>query len=128
LLWLAFLPPSLLFPGQAPGSWDAPPSAKQLENPLKTDGKTVERGKRLYRHYCIPCHGESGVGDGAMAKKLGYQPANLTLERLNAQVDGEIFWKVSKGKAPMPEFQKELSDRDRWDVVSFVRTLLKQGQ
>jgi mono/diheme cytochrome c family protein len=113
---------------QTQGTWEAPAETRQLENPLKTDGRTVERGKKLYRHYCLPCHGDSGVGDGAMAKKLGYKPANLTLERLNHQADGEIFWKISKGKSPMPDFEKELSNRERWDIVSYVRTLLRQIQ
>jgi mono/diheme cytochrome c family protein len=108
-----------------PGPWEAPVESKMLQNPVKTDGRTVERGKALYRKHCVPCHGESGVGDGAMAKKLGYKPANLTLERLSQQTDGEIFWKVSKGRSPMPTFEKDLAERERWDLVSYVRTLLK---
>jgi mono/diheme cytochrome c family protein len=107
-------------------TWEAPAEAKRLQNPVKTDGRTVERGRRLYKQYCLPCHGETGVGDGAMAKKLGYKPANLALERLNGQQDGEIFWKISKGKSPMPDFEKQLSGRERWDIVSYVRTLLKE--
>ena len=108
--------------------WDAPVESKQLENPVKTDGRTVERGKAVYRKHCVPCHGETGVGDGKMAKKLGYKPANLALERLNRQADGEIYWKISKGKEPMPAFEKDLSHKDRWDLVSYVRTLLKLPQ
>ncbi len=105
--------------------WDAPPEARQLVNPVKLDGQTVERGQRLYRQHCLPCHGSTGVGDGPLAKKMGYTPANLTLERLNRQTDGEIFWKVSKGRSPMPQFEKDLRERERWDVVSYVRTLLR---
>jgi len=115
-------------PAQSPEAWKAPAEVKQLQNPVKTDGRTVERGKMLYREHCVPCHGKSGVGDGVMAKKMGYKPANLTLERLNQQADGEIFWKVSKGRPPMPEFETQLSARERWDIVSYVRTLLKLGR
>lgn len=115
-------------PAQSPEPWKAPVELKQLQNPVKTDGRTVERGKALYREHCLPCHGKSGVGDGEMAKKMGYKPANLTLERLNQQADGEIFWKVSKGRPPMPEFETQLSERERWDIVSYVRTLLKLGR
>jgi mono/diheme cytochrome c family protein len=112
-------------PASPAGPWDAPPEAKLLQNPLKNDGHTVERGRGLYQQRCLPCHGEKGTGDGKMALKLGYKPANLTLERLNSQVDGELFWKISKGKSPMPDFEKLLSARERWDIVSYVRTLLK---
>jgi mono/diheme cytochrome c family protein len=115
-------------PSPSPTTWEAPAEARLLQNPMKGDGRTVERGKRLFRQHCVPCHGETGVGDGAMARKLGYKPANLALERLNQQTDGEVFWKISKGKDPMPDFAKEMSARERWDVVSYVRTLLKVTQ
>ena len=126
-LWLA-AGPSQPAETPGPGNWDAPAEAKQLQNPVKTDPRTVERGERLYRQRCLPCHGRQGEGNGNMAKQLGYTPANLTLERLSHQVDGEIFWKISKGKKPMPDFEKDLTARERWDLVSYVRTLVKLVQ
>jgi mono/diheme cytochrome c family protein len=123
LLLSAGVAPALPLPQET--TWEAPPEANDVQNPLKTDGHTVERGMRLYRQYCLPCHGEAGVGDGAMAKKLGYKPANLTFERVLVQTDGALFWKVTKGKVPMPEFGKQLSARERWDIVSYVRTFSK---
>lgn len=105
--------------------WEAPADAKQVPNPVKTDGKTVERGNGLFHLHCVGCHGEKGIGDGKMAKVLGYTPADLTLEGLNAQTDGEIFWKISKGREPMPAWEKQLTARERWDVVSYIRTLLR---
>jgi mono/diheme cytochrome c family protein len=107
------------------GKWEAPPDAKSQQNPVKGDGRTVERGDQLFHVHCIGCHGQSGSGDGKMAKVLGYTPADLTLERLNQQTDGEIFWKISKGREPMPAWDKQLSGRERWDLVSYIRTLLK---
>jgi mono/diheme cytochrome c family protein len=111
---------------ESPPQWDAPAEAKQLQNPVKMDPRTVERGSRLYKQHCLPCHGADGAGDGVMAKKLGYKPADLTLLRLGQQVDGELFWKISKGRKPMPDFEKDFSPRERWDLVSYIRTLLKQ--
>lgn len=103
-----------------------PAEAKLLQNPLKMDGRTVERGQKLFQRYCLPCHGETGAADGKLARKLGYKPANLTLAEMNQLSDGELFWKISTGRKPMPEFAKQLSGRERWDLVSFVRTLVKQ--
>lgn len=113
---------------QPQGKWEAPAETKQLQNPVKTDGRTVERGKKLYHEHCVQCHGETGVGDGKMALKLGYKPANLALEGLNQQADGAIFWKISKGKEPMPAWEKQLSQRERWDLVSYIRTLLRPSK
>ena len=110
------------------GKWEAPPESKQLQNPVKTDGRTLERGGQLYHVHCVGCHGETGIGDGKMAKVLGYTPADLTLEKLNQQADGEIFWKISKGREPMPPWEKQLSARERWDLVSYIRTLLKPSK
>lgn len=104
---------------------DPPGEARLLQNPMKSDGRTIERGKKLFQVHCVPCHGQTGAGDGSMAQRLGYKPRNLTLERMNQLADGEIFWKISKGTAPMPAFEEELSARERWDLVSYVRTLVR---
>ena len=63
-----------------------------------------------------------------MAAKLGYKPADLTLDNLSRQADGEIFWKISKGREPMPAWDKQLNARERWDLVSYIRTLLKPAK
>jgi len=108
--------------------WEAPAEAKDIPNPVKTDGRTVERGNQLFHLHCVGCHGESGIGDGKMGKVLGYKPADLTLEKLSQQTDGEIFWKISKGREPMPSWEKQLTSRERWDLVSYIRTLLKPSK
>ncbi len=37
--------------------------------------------------------------------------------------DGEIFYKISNGKKPMPPMNRKLSETERWQVVHHVRTL-----
>lgn len=39
----------------------------------------IQRGQVSYRLYCQNCHGESGKGDGPMARLLKVAPADLTL-------------------------------------------------
>jgi mono/diheme cytochrome c family protein len=106
------------------GNWQAPAEAKSIKNPSTADEKSVANGKKLFKQNCVPCHGDSGVGDGATAKTLGIKAGNLTDKtRMRAHADGEIFWKISKGKDPMPVFERKLSVKERWDLVNFVRTL-----
>ena len=112
----------------SPSPPEVPAAARALQNPMKGDGMTIQRGMGVFHKHCVPCHGTTGAGDGPMAQRLGYKPRNLTLERMNQLTDGEIFWRVSKGFPPMPAFEQELSGRERWDVVSYVRTLVRMIQ
>ncbi len=108
------------------GTWEAPPKAKTVERPAPADDKSLARGQKLFKQNCVPCHGEYGRGDGPMGKALGIKPGNLTnAERMRSQTDGEIFWKISKGKEPMPVFELKLGSRERWDLVGYVRTLAR---
>jgi mono/diheme cytochrome c family protein len=95
---------------------------------MKADGQTVERGRKVFHDRCVPCHGETGAGDGPMASRQGYRPRNLTLERMNQITDGELFWKISKGREPMPAFELLLNGRERWDAINYVRTLVRQNR
>ena len=86
----------------------------------------MARGHKLFLRYCVPCHGMEGAADGKLAQRLGYKPANLTQQQMAELPDGEIFWKISKGRKPMPPFEQQLNQRERWDLVSYVRTLVRQ--
>jgi mono/diheme cytochrome c family protein len=50
-------------------------------------------------------------------------PADLTDPRLRNETEGELFWKITKGRRPMPSFRNKLSDEERWEVVLYLRTL-----
>ena len=39
-----------------------------------------------------------------------------------------MFWKITTGKAPMPTFEKLVSEDDRWNVINYVRTLAPRGK
>jgi len=43
---------------------------------------------------------------------------------LPRQSDGEIFWKVTEGKSPMPSFKRDLTPDQRWDVVNYLRLVI----
>jgi mono/diheme cytochrome c family protein len=104
--------------------WRAPAEARALRRPEPADAKSVERGKRTFTGQCRPCHGKAGKGDGAMADSLRITPADLSnRQRMEAQQDGELFWKISKGRDPMPSFERKLPANERWDVIAYVRTL-----
>ncbi len=103
--------------------WKAPETAKSIKNPFKGDPKVIEAGKKLFAQQCATCHGNSGKGDGPAGKYLGKKLPDFTSETFQQQTDGEIFWKISNGNAPMPTFKEILTEEQRWQVVNFIRTL-----
>ena len=40
--------------------------------------------------------------------------------------DGEIFYKITTGKRPMPAMQRKMDDTERWNVVLYLRSM--QGE
>jgi mono/diheme cytochrome c family protein len=74
---------------------------------------------------CAQCHGEQGKGDGPDAPMYDVVPTNFTDAHMMAEMtDGEIFWKVSEGRRPMPSFKKRLTEEQRWQVVNYLRTFV----
>ena len=102
--------------------WEAPADAKKVVNPIKADEASVARGQAIYGKACASCHGPEGKGDGKSAKILAEKPADLNLHAPHHS-DGDLFWKITQGKKPMPSFKKDLKDEQRWDVVNYLRKL-----
>jgi mono/diheme cytochrome c family protein len=104
-------------------TWTAPAKFKEMKNPVKADAASVKKGKELFEANCAMCHGKTGVGDGPMAAKLKPKPAALNKKTLEARTDGELFWKISEGPPPMPQFKATIADKDRWSIVNYIRSL-----
>jgi len=103
------------------------PSMGAPENPVAADKVSIARGAELYQINCKMCHGEAGAGNGPIAPFLvNFKPANLTSPVVQFLSDGAIFMTITNGKeGRMPALNENLTVRERWDVVNFVRTLKK---
>ncbi len=105
--------------------WNAPPEAKAMKSPLAATPEALAAGAALFGDKCANCHGEKGKGDGPDADQYAVKPQDLTdAGMMAAMTDGEIFWKISEGRRPMPNFKKQLADQQRWQLVQFVRSLV----
>ena len=104
--------------------WVAPESEKSKKSPLANDKKSHEQGEKLVKVNCVSCHGPKGKGDGPAAVALNPKPADWTSTRVQEESDGELFWKISTGRGPMPPW-KHLLENDRWAIISYIRTLKK---
>ncbi len=95
-----------------------------------------EAGKKIYERYCRYCHGRTGRGDGAISMAVYPHPADFVGDRKRmAKSDEELFKSISDGvKRPiggeamrMPPWKGILSEKERWDVLSYIRLLEKRG-
>jgi len=104
--------------------WPVPEEAKKVKNPVPSSPASVAAGKTLYRDDCAQCHGEQGKGDGPEADMYDPKPTDISdAHMMSEMTDGEIFYKISEGRRPMPSFKKKLTEEQRWQIVNFVRTL-----
>lgn len=96
--------------------WVAPADAAAKKNPIASNTAALAGGKKLFMRHCAECHNQDGSGL--------VDAANLQLPEVQKQSDGAIFWKITNGnvKAGMPPWAR-LSDTERWQIVSYIRTL-----
>ena len=101
------------------------PNMGAPDNPVDADETSLARGAELYAINCVPCHGVDGTGNGPVAAFLQQRkPADLTGTVVTSLSDGAIFLTISNGKLPfMVPMNENLTVRERWDVVNYIRTL-----
>lgn len=105
--------------------WRAPAEADNLTNPVKGDSDAALAGKKLFDNMCAICHGNKGKGDGMAGMSLKPRPTNLSLQAIQSQSDGAIYWKITEGRAPMATYKQALNDEQRWQLVNYIRQLKK---
>jgi mono/diheme cytochrome c family protein len=110
----------------AQGEWKADPKCvSAAKNPGKKDKAALESAQKLVKTNCETCHGPGGKGDGPAAAALPPpKPADWTSARVQTESDAVLFCKISDGRGAMPPW-KHLPEKDRWDIVNYLRTLKK---
>jgi mono/diheme cytochrome c family protein len=126
ILFLSFSFIFLFHPVQAQKTpWVVPGAYVNLKNPTTADSATLKSAKVLYIKYCAPCHGEKGKGDGPANASLNPYPANHTAITMLKETDGALWYKITVGRNPMPENKSVLTENQRWELVTYIRTLTK---
>jgi len=111
---------------QSKEKWIAPPGEARKKNPIAANESSLAAGQKIYLKRCVQCHGKMGNGDGPDAADLGIHPAKLSDPVIREETDGALFWKITVGKKPMPNYSTRLSPTDRWNVINYLRTLGKR--
>jgi mono/diheme cytochrome c family protein len=104
-------------------SWIAPTYSNSLKNPFKGNANATAGGKIIFNQMCVLCHGLQGKGNGEAGLSLERKPANFLALKVINQTDGNIFWKITNGKAPMATYEELLTEDQRWKLVNYIRQL-----
>ncbi|MGJ5819278.1 c-type cytochrome [Paludibaculum fermentans] len=93
------------------------------KNPLPLTKETLLHGQVKFNTYCSPCHDRTGSGRGVVPSKATWVPGNIHDDRIVGMVDGEIYHVISNGRRSMPGYRFQVSEKDRWAIVAYVRAL-----
>jgi len=114
-----------IFPYTLPNDSNGYKLSAQVKNPLPplVAHDSLEAA-RLFNINCAICHGAGAQGNGPISTsgKIG-GIANLTLPNYVAMADGTMFHSINYGKGLMGSYAPQLSRKQRWQIVQYIRTL-----
>jgi len=99
-----------------------PAEAKSKTAPFVFTSVTIKSGEQIFNTNCKSCHGDPGKGNYAKLNPIPKDPASPEYQK---NTDGEMFFILSNGRGLMPNFVNTLSEEQRWQVISFIRSFNK---
>ncbi len=100
-----------------------------IHPPILGTKEEFTEGEKIFRLFCVQCHGERGQGDGPASgvSKEGYispVPANFTETGGDFIYYGQYVWKVREGveTTNMPLWKYVLSDDEIFKVVFYIQS------
>lgn len=100
-----------------------------LMSPLAQVGQAeIEAGKEIYTLMCTQCHGETGKGDGALSRNGHIQGIPSYADKLKDLPEGKMYHTLTYGKGLMGSHASQLSQKDRWLVIEYIKILQQGGE
>ena len=96
--------------------------------PFPLTAGVLDRGENRFNIYCAPCHGQTGAGDGMIVQRGMVVPVSFHDDRLTTAPAGYYFDVITNGFGAMPDYSAQISARDRWAIVAYIRALQKTQQ
>ena len=107
-------------------------ASRALPNPIQSlNAEEMKESERLYLINCGICHGQKLDGNGPRWKDgdghYPSKPAALVGDaKYEAMPDGQMFYSITFGKNLMGSYASQLSAKERWMVITYIKT--KQGK
>ncbi len=104
-------------------------ASTEVKSPLPQTQANFADGQVLFEHFCSPCHGMSGQGDGLVVAH-GY-PAPPSYSKgqssrggaMKDLTDGRIYHTITYGYNSMGSYASQLAPEERWKVIMYVHHL-----
>jgi len=85
---------------------------------------SISNGKKLYQNHCTSCHGDLGLGDGALGVNLDPLPANF--KESPHLFPFHIYNTIQLGIEGTAMAPVALSEDETWDLAFYVMTLMHE--
>ncbi len=96
--------------------------ARKLRSPVPYTRKSIGDGRTAFARNCTGCHGP----DGKAQVDVIANATDLTTPSAykSGTSEGEMFRSIHDGAGEtMPPFKAQLSEREMWDLVNYIRSL-----
>ena len=103
--------------------WDIPADKKAKNSYIPFTGVTAKAGEDLFTKNCKSCHGNHGKVNSL--KTLKPIPPDLSGPVTQKRTDGDLFYILTTGRQIMPSFKNILSEDQRWELISYIRSYNK---
>jgi hypothetical protein len=101
----------------------------EVKSPLPQTAQNFADGKILFEHFCSPCHGMTGQGDGLVVQH-GFPPPPSYSKGQSSRggamkdlTDGKIYHTITYGNGAMGSYASQLAPQERWKVIMYVHHL-----
>lgn len=118
----------------APGDTTNYYASRAVANPIDsmTEAETKE-AERLYQINCGICHGNKLDGNGPLYKggegPYAAKPATLVGDaKYESMPEGQMFYSVAYGKNMMGSYASQLSRKQRWMVIKYIKGKQKEAK
>lgn len=106
------------YPEEGSALWD------DFSNPNPKSKQVEKQGKLAYTRFCQHCHGVDGTGKSSLTNAYPVAAIpKLNRAELAEMPDRYFFEKITKGGAMMPYLGHAVTPKERWQIVSYLRTI-----
>jgi mono/diheme cytochrome c family protein len=101
----------------------------EVKNPLVQTQQNFADGEVLFQHFCSPCHGAKGLGDGLVVAHGFPAPPSYSSGQssrggaMKDLTDGKIYHTITFGVNAMGSYASQLAPEERWKVIMYVHHL-----